>query len=95
MCTEEPEGKFRTTGSDYRRKLEVKARLQTPKWLFGVSNAIEIYSSRAHASWNFSIQIYNIIPHKSSTFEIARKGNVIGIQPLFSSRQASPFGQTE
>ncbi|KAH8776208.1 hypothetical protein BGZ57DRAFT_854509 [Hyaloscypha finlandica] len=72
-----------------RRKL--KARIQTPKWLFGVSRAIEIYESGATAGWNFNIQVYNVVPFGSPQFGMARLGDLVGIQHLFSTGQASPF----
>ena len=74
-----------------KRNLKLKARFQTPKGLFGVSRAIEIYECRVHAGWNFNIQVYNVVPYDSPIFEMAGKGDVIGIQDLFRTGQASPF----
>jgi len=45
-----------------KRQSKLKARFQTPKWLFGVSRAIKIYERRIHAGWNFNIQVYNVVP---------------------------------
>jgi hypothetical protein len=78
-----------------KRQNKLKARFLTPKWLFGVSRAIEIYESRARAGWNFSIQVYNIVPGGSPVFLMASKGNVVGIQQLFSTGKASPFDRNE
>ena len=74
-----------------KRRKKLKARIQTPKWLFGVSRAIEIYESGATMGWTFNIQVYNVVPHGSPQFEIARYGDLVGIQHLFSTGQASPF----
>ena len=74
-----------------KRNLKLKARFQTPKWLFGVSRAIEIYECRLHAGWNFNIRVYNVVPEYSPIFGIARSGDVIGIQELFRTGKASPF----
>jgi hypothetical protein len=76
-----------------KRQLKLKARFQTPTWLFGVSRAIELYECRMHAGWNFNIQVYNVVPYDSQIFEMARSGDVIGIQDLFRTGQASPFNQ--
>ena len=78
-----------------KRRIKLKARFQTPKWLFGVSRAIEIYDSQANSGWNFNIQIYNVVPAESPIFEMVRDGDIVGIQHLFSTRQASPFDREE
>jgi hypothetical protein len=74
-----------------KRRKKLKARIQTPKWLFGVSRAIEIYESGATAGWNFNIQVYNVVPSGSPQFRMAKFGDLVGIQYLFSTGQASPF----
>jgi hypothetical protein len=71
--------------------MKLKARLKTPKWLFGISHAIEIYESRAKAGWTFNIQVYNIVPDRSPIFYLARKGDISGMKGLFRTGQASPF----
>jgi len=77
---------FRSKG---RKKL--KTRIRTPKWLFGVSRTIEIYESGATAGWTFNIQVYNVVPNTSPQIGMAASGDVVGIQHLFSTGQASPF----
>jgi hypothetical protein len=77
-----------------KRRKKLKARIQTPKWLFGVSRAIEICESGATVGWTFNIQVYNVIPDDSPLFEMARAGDVVGIQHLFSTGQASPFDRS-
>ena len=74
-----------------KRRKKLKARIQSPKWLFGVSRAIEIYESGATAGWTFNIQVYNVVPYDSPQIEMAEFGDVVGIQHLFSTGQASPF----
>jgi hypothetical protein len=77
-----------------KRQQKLKARFQAPKWLFCVSRAIEIYGRRLHAGWNFNIRVYNVVPYESPIFEMAINGDVIGIQDLFRTGQASPFDRT-
>jgi len=78
-----------------KQSMELKARFSTPKWLFGLFRGVEIYESRACAGWNFSIRIYNVVSFKSPILEIAENGDVVGLQQLFSTRQASPFDRSE
>jgi len=78
-----------------KRQLKLKARFQTPKWLFGISRAIKIYESRANTGWNFNIQVFNVVPRNSPIFRMVENGDVIGIQELFRTGQASPFDQVE
>jgi hypothetical protein len=77
------------------RNLKLKALFQTPKWLFGVSRAIEICESRAASGWIFNIQTFNVVSVNSPIMKMARIGDVVGIQQLFSTRQASPFDRDE
>lgn len=74
-----------------KRRKKLKARIQTPKWLFGVSRAIEIYESGATVGWTFNIQVYNVVRYDSPQFTMAKSGDVVGIQHLFSTGQASLF----
>jgi hypothetical protein len=77
--------------------MKLKACFSTPKWLFGLSHGVGIYESRASAGWNFSIRVYKIVilPFESPILERAENGDVVGIQQLFSTRQASPFDRSE
>jgi hypothetical protein len=84
----------RQMSSFSKKKNKLKARIRTPKWLFGVSRAIEIYASQATAVWTFNIQVYNVVPYDSPQFEMAKFGDVVGIQRLFSTGQASPFDRS-
>jgi hypothetical protein len=77
-----------------KKSKKLKARIQTPKWLFGVSRAIEIYESGATAGWTFNVQVYNVVPYDSPQITMAETGDVVGIQHLFSTGQASPFDRT-
>jgi len=77
-----------------QRKL--KARLQTRKWLFGgISRAEELYESRVQASYDFSIQVYNVIPSEYPIFRLTGVGDIAGVRELFSTGQASPFDRDE
>jgi hypothetical protein len=91
LSTNEPERQCQRFNRGAKRNLKLKARFQTPKWLFGVSRAIEIYECRVHAGWNFNIQVYNVVPYNSPIFRMAKGGDVIGIQDLIRTAQASPF----
>jgi hypothetical protein len=73
------------------RHLKLKARLRTPKWLFGVSRAIDVYETRAIMGWNYNIQFYNVLPPSAPIFKMVRNGKIEGVQRLFSTGQASPF----
>jgi hypothetical protein len=73
-----------------KKKNKLKARIRTPKW-FGVSRAIEIYESQATAGWTFNIKVYNVVSSDSPQFGMAGIGDIVGIQHLFSTGQASPF----
>lgn len=91
LSTDEPGLECQKFNRGAKRQLKLKARFQAPKWLFGFSRAIEIYECRAHAGWNFNIQVYNVVPYNSPIFGMVRSGDVIGIQDLFRTGQASPF----
>ena len=79
-----------------KRQKRLKARLQTPKWLFGgISRAIELYESQAQAGWDFRIQVYNVVPSESPVFRMAGVGDVAGIRELFIAGKASPFDRDE
>lgn len=94
LSTNEPGLECQKFNRGAKRQLKLKARFQTPKWLFGVSRAIEIYEYQVHAGWKFNIQVYNVVPHNSPIFEMARNGDVIGIQDLFGAGKTSPFDRT-
>ncbi|KAE9367098.1 hypothetical protein N431DRAFT_418216 [Stipitochalara longipes BDJ] len=85
---------FRKCKSHSKPELRIKARFKTPKWLFGVSRAIEIYESHANAGWNFHIQVYNVVPSDSPQFKMVRIGDAVGIQQLFSTGKASPYDRS-
>ena len=41
--------------------------------------------------WNYNIQIYNVLPDTAPILGMVRRGNIEGVQHLFSTGQASPF----
>ena len=71
------------------------ARFQTPRWLFFTGRALEVCGLKSPSGWNFSIQLYNIVPSGSKVFERAAFGDVAGLQDLFDSKEASPFDRDE
>lgn len=93
--TNEPEKKIEIFRRLSAKQLKLKARFQTPKWLFGISRTVELYECRATAGWNFNIQVYNVIPSESPIFEMAGVGDIDGIRQLFSTGNASPFDRDE
>jgi hypothetical protein len=89
--TKELQSKSRKFSNHSARHLKLKARLWVPKWLFGVSRAIDVYETSAVMGWNYSIQIYNVLPYTAPIFCMVRTGDIEGIQGLFTTGQASPF----
>jgi hypothetical protein len=95
LSTNEFQQKHQKFKSNSKRELNLRLRFQTPKWLFGVTRAIELYECRANAGWNFNIQVYNVVPGDSPVFTMVEVGDIHGIEHLFSTRQASPFDRTQ
>jgi hypothetical protein len=89
--TKELQSKSRKFSSHSARHLKLKARFWVPKWLFGVSSAIDVYETSAIMGWNYSIQVYNVLPLWAPIFDMVRMGDIEGVQGLFTTRQASPF----
>jgi len=84
----------RTLHGNSNKISNFKVRLHTPKWLFGISRAIEVYEARANGAWNFNVQIYNVVPGSAPVFKMIENDDVEGVQTLFRTRQASPFDRT-
>jgi hypothetical protein len=95
LSTNEVQQKYQKFKSNSKRELNLRLRFQTPKWLFGVTRAIELYENRANAGWNFNIQMYNVVPNDSPILTMAEEGDIQGMQHLFSTRQASPFDRSQ
>ncbi|PMD22508.1 hypothetical protein NA56DRAFT_598150 [Hyaloscypha hepaticicola] len=95
LSTTELRHVYQKRSSRYTRRERFRVRVQVPKWLFGLSHAIEIYGYQATSGWNFSIQVYNVVPYDSPIFTMARKGDIVSIRHLFSTGQASPFDRNE
>jgi hypothetical protein len=89
--TKELQSKPRKFSNHSARHLKLKARFWVPKWLFGVSRAIDVYETSAVMGWNYNIQIYNVLPNSAPIFDMVLSGNIEGIQGLFTTGQASPF----
>jgi hypothetical protein len=89
--TKELQTKSRKPSNHSARHLKLKARFWIPKWLFGVSRAIDVYETSAIMGWNYSIQVYNVLPYEAPIFRMVLDGNIEEIQHLFSTGQASPF----
>jgi hypothetical protein len=49
MSTDEPKCNNQKFKSHTKQRMQLKARLKTPKWLFGFSRGMDIYESRANA----------------------------------------------
>lgn len=47
--------------------------------------------SRNFSTWNFTIQVNNVLPSNSEIFRLCQQGKVEEIQKLFTNRLASPF----
>jgi hypothetical protein len=90
-CTKELQKKSRKYCNNSARHVKLKARFRVPKWLFGVSRAIDVYETSAIMGWNYNIQIYNVLPDSAPIFKMVIYGDIEGVQHLFSTRQASPF----
>jgi hypothetical protein len=89
--TKELQSKSRKFCNHSARHLKLKARFWVPKWLFGVSRAIDVYETSAIMGWNYSIQVYNVLPSSAPIFQMVSRGNIEEVQHLFSTVQASPF----
>lgn len=46
---------------------------------------------KAPGGWNWMLRMYNLVPSSSKVVQLVRKGDVKGVQDLFTSGQASPF----
>ncbi|ESZ93746.1 hypothetical protein SBOR_5883 [Sclerotinia borealis F-4128] len=49
---------------------------------------------QSYSGWTFTFRTYNIVDSYAPIMELAREGDVIGMQKLFQTRQASPFDVT-
>jgi hypothetical protein len=89
--TKKLQSKSRKPSNHSTRHLKLKARFWVPKFLFGVSRAIEVYETSAIMGWNYIIQVYNVLPFEAPIFSMIRGGDIEGVQGLFATGQASPF----
>lgn len=69
-----------------------KAQLQLPSWIS--TSVYEFISAPAIAGWTYSYRVYSIIPDDSEVIRKIKCGDLVGIQQMFSSRDASPFDRT-
>ncbi|KAJ8061664.1 hypothetical protein OCU04_009465 [Sclerotinia nivalis] len=66
----------------------LNAKLRLPFF----SGVWELYGYRQSTSgWTFNFKTYNVIPLNAPIMELAWKGDIVGMQQLFETRQASPF----
>src|SRR6266536_4640568 len=73
-----------------------KARLQTPRWISAQGRAWELCGFLARSGWNLSFQAYNVLYDIDSPILVfARRGDLSGVQRLFSEGKATPFDRTE
>lgn len=89
--TKELQRKTQRSTNHSARHLKLKASFRVPKWLFGVSRAIDVYETSTIMEWNYNIQIYDVLPDSSPIFQMIYDGSIEGVQHLFSRGQASPF----
>lgn len=64
-------------------------RLGLPSWM--TSKILEISGIKAPCGWNWMLRTYNLVPSSSKVVQLVQKGDVKGVQDLFTSGQASPF----
>jgi hypothetical protein len=64
-------------------------RFRTPLVFFDKLWTFDIFQS--FSTWNFTIQVNNVLPSNSEIFRLCRQGKVEEIQKLFTNRLASPF----
>jgi hypothetical protein len=77
-----------------KRQKRLMARLRTPSWLSLSSNALEICCYKVNSGWMFTAQAYRVVPRNSPIIQLAKDGNVRGIQELFEKKLASPYDKT-
>lgn len=64
-------------------------RLGLPSWM--TSKILEISGIKVPCGWNWMLRTYNLVPSSSKVVQLVKKGDVKGVQDLFTSGQASPF----
>lgn len=70
-----------------------QAQLQMPKWLS--TSVYELISEPAIAGWTYTYRVYNVIPDNSEIIARIKKGDVVGVRQMFSSKKASPFDKSQ
>ncbi|KAF7924400.1 uncharacterized protein EAE98_007451 [Botrytis deweyae] len=74
------------TLSKYQKTLSAKLRLP---FFSGVWELCAYQQSIS--GWDFKLRIYNVVDYDAPIMELARVGDLAGMQQLFQTRQASPY----
>lgn len=69
-----------------RRRAEHKIRIIAPPWLF--HKVWECRSSQTILGWGINLQMYRILPRRSSLFQYVAQSDVASIRRTLSTRQA-------
>jgi hypothetical protein len=70
-----------------------QAQLQIPGWLS--TSVYELISAPAVAGWTYTYRVYNVIPDNSEIILKVKRGDLVGVRQMFSSKQASPFDKSQ
>lgn len=76
-----------------RKETQTLIRAQPPPWLF--RRRFDLYTSRSHSGWDFSLNVYNVRPSDAPIFEYVEEGDISAIQQLFQENMASVFDVDE
>ena len=71
------------------RQTELAIHIRSPRWIS--YKAWDILIQNSFLGFNFHSRVYSVVPFEAPVFECIKKGNVRGIQQLFSKGLASPF----
>lgn len=70
-----------------RRLMRLQSRL--------LGKGLEFIQQQAYGAWTYGFKIYNIRPRNSSVFRYAEQGNIVTLQQLFTTNQASAYDRDE
>jgi regulatory protein YycI of two-component signal transduction system YycFG len=68
---------------------EDTVRILTPVWLSG--KIYEIHKYQERWSYQVTFRSYNILPQNAMVFQCAQDGDIVGLQQLFTSKQATLY----
>ena len=67
-------------------------QLRLPNWLS--CKAWDFLWSTSYSGFQFTMNVYSIVPDHAPAFIFAKTGDLMGLQDLFEKRLASPFDRT-